>query len=633
MAKYLYWKVLSAEGLPLYDLNSGKFLDGTLKVTARVGSVGQYFKGIDGNIDSTGTSVKLSFKTQETKGDKVYNLWWVAEQNMSGWHLFRKENADDPTDYQEYLEYVIKDKIDNDLLAGGTSTVVDDNGAEVERFLYDYERAGTYITDVNAILNFPTDEYNESSYGSSFFKNQDVLGLFGVPYQFMPHVDPRLNYNLAGSSDYLVSTEAYKGLGKEYAEHIVEDLPLLFLAPGLPSFMTKYGEQDRETIIDRFSNTVVGIANMTGTDELKKNTGKYYTFEYATPEYYKYVNPACRIAAGYMGLGREEIKGVSFERVNWMEITMGTLNSIFGNLADVTSYTSIPFFIESETQITESFSNDTSESSIASTIDSFSSMGKEAAFILGYSQAAVGVTAIETSADQQQMFDDLSQMLSGLSSGNRWISNIMNNLTSVATGGRLIFPKIWNDSGFSRSYDVTIKLRSPDMDKKSLYLNIIVPFLHLLCMTIPRQIDGNPNGFFSPFLVRAIYKGFFNIDMGIITSMSVTKGDTAQWTPDGIPSSIDVNLTITDLYENISMTKTEATNLKYDTMDNTNMMDYIANLCGINIYTPEVGRTIRMWYVNNFLDRASSAVDIGLWGNLQNSIANSIMNVWNRKRL
>ena len=37
-------------------------------------------------------------------------------------------------------------------------------------------------------------------------------------------------------------------------------------------------------------------------------------------------------------------------------------------------------------------------------------------------------------------------------------------------------------------------------------------------------VKDNPNGYVNPFLVRACYKGFFNIDTGIITDMSVTKG-------------------------------------------------------------------------------------------------------------
>ena len=125
--------------------------------------------------------------------------------------------------------------------------------------------------------------------------------------------------------------------------------------------------------------------------------------------------------------------------------------------------------------------------------------------------------------------------------------------------------------------------------------------------------------------------------MGIITSMSVTRGDTGMWTPDGIPCSIDVNLTIADLYENISMTPTGwnednslIQSLKYDTLDNTCFMDYIANLCGINMYVPEIKRTLNMWVVNNFTNRITDTINIGLWGNIQNSIANAITNVWRR---
>src|SRR5699024_6840249 len=115
--------------------------------------------------------------------------------------------------------------------------------------------------------------------------------------------------------------------------------------------------------------------------------------------------------------------------------------------------------------------------------------------------------------------------------------------------------------------------------------------------------------------------------------LSVTKGDTGMWSPDGIPCSIDVNLTITDLYENISMTPTKATNFSYDTLANTCFMDYIATLCGINIYLAEVGRTIRMWMVNNLTGRASDLINIGLWGNIQNSVANAITNVWRRSSM
>ena len=336
-----------------------------------------------------------------------------------------------------------------------------------------------------------------------------------------------------------------------------------------------------------------------------------------------------------MDIGDKTLFGTRLESLNWMDFTTRTLSDLFSGLSDISSYVSIPFYIESETQISESFSNDITDSSLTSIVDSVSDIGREAMFILGYGNSALNAQ-VETLAKMDNADDirnSITSMFGSYAEGNGFLANVINQLTSVATGGRLIFPKIWSDSSFSRSYDVTIKLRSPDMDNFSIYCNVIVPFIHLLCMVLPRQIEDNPNGFYSPFIVRALYKGFFNVDMGIISSLSVTKGDTGMWNADGIPCSIDVNLTISDLYENISMTPTTAGNLSYDTLDNTCFMDYIATLCGINIYLPEIGRTIRMWMVNNLTNRVTDIINVGLWGNIQNSIANAITNVWRRSSM
>ena len=494
----------------------------------------------------------------------------------------------------------------------------------------DYLGASTgYNIDVESILNFESSWQSETE-GVEFYNSRAVLGIFGIPYQFMPHVDPRLDVSTAGTGAYITNDA---GTGREYAKHILEDMPVLFISPGFPNFMTNFSKGDRNTIIEALKDVAGGLFNNSiSTSDLMENSGKYYTFEYAVPNYYQYVNPACRIASAYMGIPDKKLRDSTLETIDWQKFTLETLGSFFSNIADVTSYASIPFYIESDAQISESFSNDVTDSSLTSMVDSVSDIGREAMFILGYGNAALaaGIDALNKLSDPQAVKDQITSAFGSLADGNGFLSNIIGQLSSVATGGRLIFPKIWSDSSFNRSYDVTIKLRSPDMDPLSLYCNIIVPFLHLLCLMLPRQIEDNPNGFYSPFIVRAIYKGFFNIDMGIITSMSVTKGDTGQWTADGIPTSMDISLSIADLYENMSMTPTTTTNIKYDTMDNTTFMDYIANLCGVNIYTPEVGRTIRMWFVNNFVNRATDVIDIGLWGNMQNSIANAITNVWRR---
>ena len=170
----------------------------------------------------------------------------------------------------------------------------------------------------------------------------------------------------------------------------------------------------------------------------------------------------------------------------------------------------------------------------------------------------------------------------------------------------MIFPEIWDNSSVGRSYSINIKLRSPDCDNLSLYLNIMVPFIHCLCMCAPQMMGNNVNTYGSPFLVRAYCKSMFNIDMGIITSMDVSRGKEGAWNANGIPTEMDITLNIKDLYDvfsitgwdnSISLSSIFATkkNSSLQIIKNTAMMDYLGNLAGLNLNQPEVTRNIQSY--------------------------------------
>lgn len=265
---------------------------------------------------------------------------------------------------------------------------------------------------------------------------------------------------------------------------------------------------------------------------------------------------------------------------------------------------------------------------LSSTVNSISDMGRELNFLLGYGASATGINALENNADIRSNVENVQETITKLLGTGNFLSNLASHLTTVASGGKLIFPEIWNDSNFSRSYNCEFKFVSPDPSKLSVYLNVLVPLFHLIGLVAPQSIDSNPNGYVNPFLVRAIYKGFFNVDMGIITDMSVTKGAECQWTPEGIPTSITVSISIKDLYSAMSITGTTNDNFKYDTLNNTALMDYIANLCGINIYRPEIARIIDMWFVNNFSNRVQDFWQVDIWAGIKDRVQNLIMGMY-----
>lgn len=460
------------------------------------------------------------------------------------------------------------------------------------------------------------DMNNSTVDNSEFAKIKNVAGVFGLPYQFLPATDLRL-------SDSMNS----QNIGYEYAERIIERIPLLFIAPGKANFMTKYSKKNKESVLEHIlTGNFKNEENTNALNDLISGDGRYYTFEYDRVNYYKIVNPMCRIAARFMGVQDEMINGTKLDKMNWESFTKSGISSIgdFGN------FTSIPFYLDAESlsSVSESYGNSTTQSMIASAVNSVSDMGRELSFLLGTVGANTGVEAIQSDADVQSNIQNIHDTISKLMGKGNFLNSLADHLSTVAAGGKLVFPEIWADSTFSRSYSCEFKFISPDPSPLSVYLNVIVPLLHLMGLVAPQTVKENPNGYVNPFLVRAIYKGFFNIDTGIITDMSVTKGAECQWTPEGVPTSISVSITIKDLYNMMSITSTESTEWKFDTLNNTALMDYIANLCGINIFKPEIVRMIDMWFVNNFSNRISDFFTVNIWGGIQQKVQNAIMRIY-----
>jgi hypothetical protein len=331
----------------------------------------------------------------------------------------------------------------------------------------------------------------------------NLHGIYGMPYQFMETVDRRIS----GTT-----------FGRKYAEKIVSRMPLLFLTPGKQAFMTEFSKSDKKSVLTKLVDVALDKTNKTSLDNILTRAGRYYTFEFAYKEYFEYVNPMCNITAKLLGLADREVDiggySAKLGSFDWSKVLNSSFKSYF------TASENIVFYVNSNTSVSESFSNDTRESSLVSTVNGLSDGAKEIQFLLG---ATTGkqVAALNTE-NYEATLSSINDVIDNYLNGNGVLKGLAGNMTTVLSGGKLVFPELWSDSDFSRSYDIDIKLRSPDRDPLSLYLNIIVPYIHLLAMTAPRQL--NPNGYSSPFLVRAFYKGIFNVDMGIITNLSVTKG-------------------------------------------------------------------------------------------------------------
>ena len=399
--------------------------------------------------------------------------------------------------------------------------------------------------------------------GNSNLIANSVDGIFGLPYQFSNIVDP--------------SAEGMPNMGRKYSEKIFTNMPILFLTPGEPVFMEGFSKEAKEEAA-RGALAGESISNI-GNDA---DNGKYYSFRSDFPEYELYADIALQSLANLMGIAEVPIPGGTTTPIGQIHVS-SFLNNAFTRFFDMD--TTVPFFLDAETTIGESFSNSTQESMISQTVNGFSQTAREIQFIMG-SKDFGGFLGSADSAVKEVSQNLLSAMgdLGEVVAGKNLLSRVTRELTTIVAGGKILFPEIWSGSEYDRSYDINIKLRSPDPDPVSIFLNVYMPIILLVSMAAPRQIGNSSNSYESPFLVRATYKSVFSCDLGMITQLSINKGGDGKWNLMGHPTYADVTLTIKDLYNSMFISKNFG-----GLIANTAQMDYLSMMAGIdlNAFEPE----------------------------------------------
>ena len=474
----------------------------------------------------------------------------------------------------------------------------------------------------------------------------NLRNIFGMPYQYMPIADMRLgnkrtntkeNNSLNSSAFVGNNSSTIKSLGVKYSEKIVTRMPLLIMVPGVADFMAGFEAKDREKMLTSMISEMRGVDESTYinsfTTTMKGTRASFYNMYPAWAEYYTYVNPMARAAAIFMGIGdMEVIKGTPLKRMNWSDPSVKP--KAFN---DICSYKgACGFYIQSSNQISEDITTNTTQSQLANKVNSLSDQGRELIFlsssvdgileksVQGAEAAARSITSVAQSGGTA-----IAGAVSGAAFVRQFeksggvVNAIMNGISNTIAGSKMLFPELWQDSQFSRDYQFTVKLDSPDNDPLSLYLNIVLPLIHLIAFAAPRSMG--PTTYASPFLVKAYYQGFFNVNMGIISSMSINKGNEGAWTLKNIPTVVEVNVTIRDLFSN-NLTISKNDNLDLQFITNTPLLDYVANLCGVNINEPDFSKIIALYSI--LVQNAGKDYLVNQWNRFTNWFAAGKQNLY-----
>lgn len=252
----------------------------------------------------------------------------------------------------------------------------------------------------------------------------------------------------------------------------------------------------------------------------------------------------------------------------------------------VTNMQYVRFCVDPSSGFQETYNNETGTSLLKSAFDNGQDMFKEVAFIVNSGGSG------EYGDDLASLVDAATESLSTALDGNNVtsiLSRILNLTGNVVKGNNVIMPDIYKSSSRPMQYSFTVHLKAPYGNKFGIYMDNLVPLMHLICLAIPKQTTANTYG--SPFLVKAYMDGVCNINLGMITDMSVNKSVSEQsWTVDGMPNEIDVQFTITDLYSDLTMSPQENPVLF---LQNTSLIEYLSNTCGMSLVTPQISTKIK----------------------------------------
>lgn len=463
-----------------------------------------------------------------------------------------------------------------------------------------------------------------------------MLFVHGMPFQWTYITDRRGNStNPYGRADNEAQEDAVHSgsadmYGRTFARDIAANMPIAVFTPGKPRFMTSVGvgggneAQASEAFAPAFSDPSSDAVIQSVQESMDDISGdyQYYSMEVDTASYFQYVNSLCQTSARLLGLGGVTYRGVSCTSMDWGSYNQDAAQDwdLFQSVIGLDK--GVSFAFDPQSSISDTMTNQTEESQFLSKFTDIGSKARELEFILGYT----GTGANEL-IDSANYIDQAKAELGG--SGTPGLNNAIDRigtwLNNAAHGMNIRFPELWSDSSHTPSYDIDMHFIAPYATAFCKWRYVLVPFFHLFALTAPKT-DVNSSQYSSPFLVRAYSKGYFNIEMGMVESLTWKRfGDGDMIAEDGVPTQMDVTVSLKDLYHTLTMT-----NMFHSVglfMNNTGLMDLIGTLSGVNMNRVSIADRISLGIASGISSVTSMPK------NFMRSISDRVRNVSNSLHL
>ena len=445
--------------------------------------------------------------------------------------------------------------------------------------------------------------------------------LLGVPYQFLPSADLRIN--------------AEENIGRLFCQNMMAEAPIVTIQAGTADFLPDYSKHEKEIFGNLFQGSNDGDeeADSALKDLINEDNeeSRYFGFKSDYSNYIKYVNLLCRVTAIMLGIGDRCPPGLStpYKSFDWgnykyfnnYTLVSGDSSNIFDNVGETIestingNYQFLSLYVDPSTSFSESTSNETAKSALEGKFDEMESKVKEYSFFAESLALGNQLNAL------QNIATSLMDGVASLSPDNTFLNSLLGKgKQQIIYGSNLIFPEIWQDSQYNKSYTISTEFVSPYGDKESIYINCLVPMMHLLALALPKQTTANT--YTSPFLIKMFSKGWFSCEMGIVDSIQIEKGPDQAWSVDGLATTMKVTMSVKDLYSQLMISPSNSPFLFFS---NLGLIEFLGATCGVDLSIPTIELKIKLAMA--LLQNAVTDLPTNWFRDIRDSVNNKLNNL------
>jgi len=276
------------------------------------------------------------------------------------------------------------------------------------------------------------------------------------------------------------------------------------------------------------------------------------------------------------------------------------------------------FRVETLGSSTESFSNSTTTIGITDKVNDMGKTWRNIKFNVGNGEVPLLGNVIQAASDF------LAGTLSGITMG---FSNVV---ASFLAGANVEAPMKWDDSSFNLpTLNFKMKLISPSAHPVAQLRNIYIPLAAVLAAALPRSTG--PKSYTSPFVCSMFVRGYQRVSLGMITSLSITRGTSnLPFNKYMRPLAVDVDFTVTDFSQVVASPTPEGLlspgSVVFDEESGINR--YIAALTGRDLFSlTHFGSKFKI-NLSNFVKSYISAIQPETVGMLAGDMSGIIGDIW-----